>query len=89
MKNKIQIIPVHDGLKVIFTLGVFPIKEYIYITHNLYNHDKKYEIEIIDGINFKANKYFDITINRWKLEKFIPSIKKAINICRELPNINT
>ena len=85
----IQIIPVYDGLKVIFTLGVYPIKEYTYMIHTLYNHHKKYEIEIIDGINFKANKYFDITINRWKLEKFIPSIKKAINICRESPNINT
>ena len=85
----IEVIQVHDGLKVIFTLGVYPIEEYTYIIHNLYKHEKKYEIEIIDGINFKANKYFDITVNRWKLENFIPSIKKAIKICKDFPNINT
>ena len=29
---------------------------------------KKFEIEIIDGIDFKVKKYFDIPINNWKLE---------------------
>ena len=85
----LSIKPFLNGNQVILGLGTFPIKEYIYLIHKTYKEYKKYEIEIIDGINFKANKYFDITINRWKLENFIPSIRKAIKICRDLNNINT
>ena len=85
----INIMQVYDGLKVIFTLGVYPIKDYTYILYNLYKHEKKYEIEIVDGINFKAKKYFDIRVNRWKLENLIPSIDKALKICKEMELKNT
>ena len=85
----INIMQVYDGLKVIFTLGVYPIKDYTYILYNLYKHEKKYEIEIVDGINFKAKKYFDIRVNRWKLENLIPSIDKALKICKEMEFKNT
>ena len=85
----INIMQVYDGLKVIFTLGAYPIKDYTYILYNLYKHEKKYEIEIVDGINFKAKKYFDIRVNRWKLENLIPSIDKALKICKEMEFKNT
>ena len=85
----INIMQVYDGLKVIFTLGAYPIKDYTYILYNLYKHEKKYEIEIVDGINFKAKKYFDIRVNRWKLENLIPSIDKALKICKEMELKNT
>ena len=85
----INIMQVYDGLKVIFTLGVYPIKDYTYILYNLYKHEKKYEIEIVDGINFKAKKYFDIRVNRWKLENLIPSIDKALKILKKMEFKNT
>ena len=72
------------GYQVIFSLGVFPIKEYIYFLNEFYAEQKKYEIEIIDGINFKAEKYFDIQINNWKLENLVESVSKANKMCREI-----
>ena len=57
------------GWRVLFTIGVYPIKEYINHLNNFYAEEKKFEIKIIDGINFKAEKYFDIPINNWKLDK--------------------
>ena len=72
------------GYQVIFSLGVFPIKEYIYFLNEFYAEQKKYEIEIIDGINFKAKKYFDIQVNNWKLENLVESVSKANKMCREI-----
>ena len=40
-----------------------------------------FEIEIIDGIDFKVKKYFDIPINNWKLENLAPSINRATKLC--------
>ena len=48
---------------------------------------KKYEIEIIDGADFQASRYFDITINNWKLDNLIESISRANKICKEI-NLN-
>ena len=45
---------------------------------------RKYEIEIVDGIDFKAAKYFDITTNNWKLDKLVPSVLEAINFVKPL-----
>ena len=50
----ISITPFLNGNIVILALGTFPIKEYIYLVHKTYEEFKKYEIEIVDGINFKA-----------------------------------
>ena len=72
------------GYRVAFSLGEFPVKEYTHFLHEFYQEEEKYEIEIVDGLNFKATKYFDITINRWKLENFLQSIDKAIKICKEI-----
>ena len=74
------------GYRVMFSLGIYPVKEYIYRLHNFYNEEKKYEIRIVDGINFKASKYFDITINNWKLDKLVPSVLEATKICKDINN---
>ena len=72
------------GYKVMFSLGVFPIREYVYFLNEFYTEEKKYEIEIVDGINFKAEKYFDIRLNNWKLENLVVSISKANKLCKEI-----
>ena len=78
--------PFSRGYKVMFSLGVFPIKEYIYFLNEFYIEEKKYEIEIIDGIDFKAERYFDIRFNNWKLENLVVSISKANKMCKEIIN---
>ena len=83
----LSINPFLNGNRVILALGTFPIKEYIYLVHKLYEEYKKYEIEIIDGADFQASRYFDITINNWKLDNLIESISKANKICKEI-NLN-
>ena len=80
----LSIDPFLNGNRVVFSLGEFPIKEYTLFLHEFYQDLKKYEIEIVDGLNFKANKYFDITVNNWKLENLISSIQKANKICKNI-----
>ena len=77
------------GYRVTFSLGVFPVKEYIYRLNNFYNEEKKYEIEIVDGLNFQAKKYFDITTNNWKLDNLIPKMQEANKVCKEISNSNS
>ena len=77
------------GYRVTFSLGVFPVKEYIYRLNNFYNEEKKYEIEIVDGINFKASKYFDISVNSWKLDNLVPSVLEANRLCKDINNSNS
>ena len=74
------------GYRVTFSLGVFPVKEYIYRLNNFYNKEKKYEIKIVDGINFKASKYFDISVNSWKLDNLVPSVLEANRLCKDINN---
>ena len=83
----LSINPFLNGNRVILALGTFPIKEYIYLLHKTYEEYEKYEIEIIDGADFQASRYFDITINNWKLDNLIESISKANKICKEI-NLN-
>ena len=47
------------------------------------------EIEIIDGIDFKASKYFDISINRWNLDKIVPSVLEAHRRCKQMKDIDS
>ena len=77
------------GYRVLLSLGSFPIKEYIYKLNNFYIEEKKFEIEIIDGIDFKASKYFDISINRWNLDKLVPSVLEAHKRCKQIKNVNS
>jgi hypothetical protein len=51
--------------------------------------DKKFEITIVDGINFKASKYFDLPTNSWELKKLKPSITQARKMCKDLSNLDS
>ena len=77
------------GFRVSFSLGTYPLKEYIYHLNNFYIEENKYEIEIVDGIDFKAAKYFDITANNWKLDKLVPSILEARKLCEDIKKISS
>jgi len=77
------------GWRVMFTLGVFPIQEYIYELNKFYIEEKKYEIELVDGIGFKAEKYFDIPVNSWKLDKLVPSVLEAHKLCKQIDNLDS
>jgi len=79
-----DISPFLMGYRVHLSLGSYPIKEYVYFLKEFYDEFQKYEIEIVDGLNFTASKYFDIRNNSWKLDKLVPSVLKANNLCREL-----
>ncbi len=77
------------GYRVAFSLGEFPVKEYTHFLHEFYQEEKKYEIEIVDGLNFQAKKYFDITANNWKLDNLIPKMLEANKVCKEISNSNS
>ena len=77
------------GYRVLLSLGSFPIKEYIYKLNNFYIEEQRFEIEIIDGIDFKASKYFDISINRWNLDNLVPSVLEAHRRCKQIKDIDS
>ena len=79
-----DISPFLMGYRVHLSLGSYPIKEYIYFLNEFYEEFQKYEIEIVDGINFTAEKYFDIRNNSWKLDKLVPSVLEANKLCKQL-----
>ena len=79
-----DISPFLMGYRVHLSLGSYPIREYIYFLKEFYDAFEKYEIEIVDGLDFKAAKYFDIPVNSWKLDKLVPSVLEANKLCREL-----
>ena len=78
-----DISPFLMGYRVHLSLGSYPIKEYIYFLKEFYDEFQKYEIEIVDGLDFKAAKYFDIRNNSWKLDELVPSVSKANKLCKE------
>ena len=78
-----DISPFLMGYRIHLSLGSYPIKEYIYFLKEFYDEFQKYEIEIIDGLDFKAAKYFDVQINSWKLDELVPSVLKANKLCKE------
>ena len=77
------------GYRVSFSLGTYPLKEYIYHLNNFQKEENKYEIEIVDGIDFKAAKYFDITANNWKLDKLVPSVLEASKLCKTINHLDS
>ena len=77
------------GYRVSFSLGTYPLKEYIYHLNNFYVEEQKYKIEIVDGIDFKAAKYFDITTNNWKLDKLVPSVLEAKKLGKTINNFES
>ena len=57
---KVQdIYPFLMGYRYHFSLGSYSIKEYVYFLKEFYDEFQKYEIEIVDGVNFKSSKYFE------------------------------
>ena len=87
---KVQdIAPFLMGYRVHLSLGSYPIKEYIYFLKEFYDEFQKYEIEIVDGIDFKAAKYFDITTNSWKLDKLVPSVLEAHKKCKQINDLDS
>jgi hypothetical protein len=84
-----DISPFLMGYRVHLSLGSYPIKEYIYFLKEFYDEFQKYEIEIVDGIDFKAAKYFDITTNSWKLDKLIPSVLEASKLCKTINHLDS
>ena len=82
---KVQdISPFLMGYRVHLSLGSFPIREYVYFLKEFYDEFQKYEIEIVDGIDFKSSKYFDIRTNSWKLDELVPSLLEANKLCKEI-----
>ena len=82
---KVQdITPFLMGYRYHLSLGSFPIREYVYFLKEFYDEFQKYEIEIVDGVDFKSSKYFDIRTNSWKLDELIPSVLKANKLCNEI-----
>ena len=79
-----DISPFLMGYRVHLSLGSYPIKEYIYFLKEFYDEFEKYEIEIVDGIDFKVGKYFDIPVNSWKLDKLVPSVLEAQKQCKSI-----
>jgi len=79
-----DITPFLMGYRYHLSLGSFPIREYVYFLKAFYDEFQKYEIEIVDGVNFKSSKYFDIRTNSWKLEELVPSVLKANKLCNEI-----
>ena len=84
-----DIAPFLMGYRVHLSLGSYPIKEYIYFLKEFYDEFQKYEIEIVDGLDFKAAKYFDIQINSWKLDKLVPSVLEAHKKCKQIDNVDS
>ena len=84
-----DISPFLMGYRVHLSLGSYPIKEYIYFLNEFYEEFQKYEIEIVDGVDFKAAKYFDIPVNNWKLDKLVPSVLEATKICKDMKNFDS
>ena len=78
-----DIAPFLMGYRIHLSLGSYPIKEYIFFLKKFYDEFQKYEIEIVDGLNFTAAKYFDIRSNSWNLDKLVPSVLEANKLCRE------
>ena len=85
----VSVSPFLIGHRVSFSLGRFPIKEYIHFLKEFYDEFQKYEIEIVDGVDFRAAKYFDITTNNWKLDKLVPSILEANKLCKTINHLDS
>ena len=84
-----DIAPFLMGYRVHLSLGSYPVKEYVYFLKEFYDEFQKYEIEIVDGIDFKATKYFDITTNNWKLDKLVPSVLAASKLCKTISDLDS
>ena len=46
-----------------------------------YNPQNQFTIELMSNENFAANKYFDVTLNRWNLDQYPEKIAKTYSKC--------
>jgi hypothetical protein len=68
------------GYRVWFSLGSWPVDTLESALKEL----DRYEIKIVDGHDFKAKKYFDITINNWKLKDLVGAFQRMKKDCLEI-----
>tara|TARA_Y100001970_G_C14113641_1_gene792318 strand:+ start:318 stop:851 length:534 start_codon:yes stop_codon:yes gene_type:complete len=72
--------PFLSGHSVWFSLGHYYVEDHI----AFWNNTKSYEVAIIDNKNFKADEYFDIQKNIWKMENFTQSLLDGQKKCIRL-----
>ncbi len=68
------------GYQVWFSLGSWPADT---LATALKEFDT-YEIKIVDGHGFKAERYFDITFNNWELDGVVDAFQRIKSNCLEL-----
>ena len=68
------------GYQVWFSLGAWPVDT---LASALKEFDT-YKIKIVDSHDFKAKKYFDITINNWKLKNLVDAFQRIKKDCLEI-----
>ena len=72
------------GYWVFFSLDYSNLNEYSVELMKNFKKNNKFEIRIIDGLNFNAKQYFDILSNNWDLNEYPNEIKKAYLMCKDL-----
>ena len=68
------------GYQVWFSLGTWPVDT---LASSLKEFDR-FEIKILNGYGFKAEKYFDITANNWELKDVGDAFQKMKKDCLEI-----
>ena len=88
--------PIPDKGKILTSISNFWFKKTNQIIQNhliedfdLSRYITEDEIKIIDGIDFKADKYFDISVNSWKLDNLVPSVLAAHKLCKQLNDMES
>ena len=78
--NAFMVRPFLMGYQVWFSLGSHKVDEYTKILKEF----DRFEIKILDGYGFKAEKYFDVTANNWELKDVGDAFQKMKNDCLEI-----
>jgi len=68
---------------VMFELGEYETEKYVRLLSKFFKKNKRYEIALADGLNFEVEKYFDITRNSWRLDKFSEKFAETYKRCKE------
>ena len=68
------------GYQIWFNLGNHKVDEYTKFLKEF----NRFEIKILDGYGFKAEKYFDITANNWELKDAGDAFQKMKKDCLEI-----
>jgi len=68
------------GYQVWFSLGTWPVDT---LASSLKEFNR-FEIKILNGYGFKAEKYFDITVNNWEIKDAGDAFQKMKKDCLEI-----